>query len=125
MPSQKILIPIYTSNGSLGAYLAYPYLYNPDGEWIGWVSPEREVFSVHGHLAGMLTQEPRILRQVEWSSSKARQQPPPTPARIRPPAQVPLAPHLSELSNSMIDVLENASQYLPPVDFGDLRDDLD
>lgn len=125
MDGKRKLIPIYTSHGALGAYLVYPYLYNPEGEWIGWVNAQREVYSVHGQMAGTLTQEPRILRQREWAYGKARQQPPPAPARIRPPALAPLAPQLSELANHLIDVLENSSQYLPPVDFGDLRQDMD
>lgn len=125
MPTKRKLIPIYTSHGSLGAYLVYPYLYSPDGEWIGWVNAQREVFSVHGQLAGTLTSEPRILRQREWTYDKPREQPPPAPALIRPPAHAPLAPPMAEHSNNLIDVLENASRYLPPVDFGELRQDLD
>ena len=125
MPGPRKLIPIYTSSGVLGAYLVYPYLYNPDGEWIGWVTAEREVYSVHGHFAGTLTQEPRILRKREASHDKARLQSPQPPARIRPPAHAPLAPPMPELTNSQIDVLDEPLQYLPPLDFGELRDDLD
>lgn len=125
MPGQRKLIPIYTSNGIIGAYLVYPYVYNPDGEWTGWVNAEREVYSVHGHYAGILTQEPRIIRQREVSYEKKRQQPPSPPARIRPPAHTPLAPSMPELTNSQIDILEDPLQFLPPLDFGELRDDLD
>ncbi len=125
MSGTRKLIPIYTSSGVLGAYLVYPYIFNPDGEWIGWVTAEREVYSVHGHFAGTLTQEPRILRKREVSHDKARLQSPQPPARIRLPAHAPLAPPMPELTNSQIDVLDEPLQYLPPLDFGELRDDLD
>jgi len=54
MTTPNRLIPIFTSRGDVDAYLLYPYLYNRLGEWVGWISPERQVFSVHGHYVGWL-----------------------------------------------------------------------
>lgn len=119
------LIPIYTTRGDLGAFLAYPYLYNIAGEWIGWVTPERSVFSVHGHYVGRLTDEPRILRKRSYDYTEPRRTPPPVPPAIRPPAHAPLAPQMAELTLSQIDVLEDEPELLPSVDFGELREDMD
>jgi hypothetical protein len=119
------LIPIYTSGGDLGAFLVYPYIYNKQGEWIGWVAPDRKVFSVHGHYIGEMSQDPRILRVREWSGKLPKRQPPPEPPKIRPPAHVPLAPQMPEVPVNMIDVLEEAPELLPPVGFGDLIEDMD
>lgn len=127
MATKTKLIPIYTSRGDLGAYLLYPYIYSATGEWIGWVASDRSVYSVHGHYVGTLSKDPRILRKREWTSEAAppRQEIPPPPPPIRPPAHVPLAPQMAEISLNMIDVLEEAPELLPPIDFGELRDDMD
>jgi hypothetical protein len=124
MLDQKKLIPIYNSRGEIGALLAFPYIYNLAGEWIGWVTPERTVYSVHGHLVGTLTKDPRIIRKREMATTVQRKTPPPRPPAIRPPARLPLAPQLPELGTQMIDVLDDAPYLLPSVDFGELRDDM-
>ena len=53
---QKVkLLPIYTSRGDVGAFLYFPYILNLQGEWIGWVSDDKKVFSFvlsTGALAG-------------------------------------------------------------------------
>ena len=54
-------IPIYTTPGDWSALLIFPYLYNTLGEWIGWVTADREVFDINGIYVGWLTEEPRIL----------------------------------------------------------------
>lgn len=118
------LIPIYTSHGDVGAYLIYPYLYNPVGEWIGWVTPDRLVFSVHGHYVGTLTLDPRILRRRERENTLPRRPPPPAQDTIRPPIRLPLPPTMAEVPVNMIDVLEEAPELLPPVGFGDLVEDM-
>ena len=121
----KKLIPIYTTSGDLGAYLIYPYLYNPQGEWIGYVKPNREVYSVLGHYVGTLSNDPRILRKRSYDFSKPRQEPPPPQARITVPATVPLAPMMAELAYTMIDVLEDEPERLSTIDFDELREDMD
>lgn len=119
------MIPIYSSQGEVGAVLVYPNLFNQNGEWIGWVSAEREVFSVYGHYVGWISDEPRILRTLGSNRlirRHVREQP---PERIAVPAMFPLAPLLPELPTGTIDVLEKNPELLPPLDFGDLSEDLD
>lgn len=123
--NQPRLIPIYTSRGALGGFLSYPYIYDPSGDWIGWVTKDRKVYSVHGHYVGVLTNDPRILRPREWSHDHPRVQSPAPPEHMRVPHTVPLAPQMPEIPLNMIDVLEEAPDLMPPVDFGELRDDMD
>ena len=92
MGKKRRIFPIYTSRGDLGAYLMYPYLYNLQGEWIGWVTMNREVYSVLGTYIGWLSDDPRILRNRADDFSKPRMDPPKPPQRIRVPATVPLPP---------------------------------
>jgi hypothetical protein len=119
------LIPVYTSKGDVEAFLAYPYLFNQNGDWIGWVTPKREVYSVIGYYVGTLTKDPRILRKRATNTLKPRLQPPPAPKRIYPPATVPLAPLMAELTHSLIDVLLDEPERLHTMDTGEYRDDLD
>ena len=124
MESKRNLIPIYSSRGDLGAYLVYPYLYNQVGEWVGWVTDTREVYSVLGTYIGWLTDDPRILRKRSYDFSKPRVKPPPMPPRIQVPATVPLAPMMSELTYTTIDVLEEEPERLSPVDAHELKEDM-
>ena len=127
MPGNKYtpLISIYTTQGDIGAFLQYPYLYNYQGEWIGWVNSKRQVYSVHGHYVGWISDEPRILRKHSSTYFKPEESTPPVPGPIKPPASTPLAPMMPELPYGVIDVLEDASGLLPSFDFGDMREDLD
>jgi hypothetical protein len=124
MFEHKKLIPIYNSRGSIGALLSYPYIYNLSGEWIGWVTAERQVYSVHGHFVGVLTKDPRIVRKREMATTIHRKKPPPRPPSIQVPGRLPLAPQLPEIGTHMIDVLDDASYLLPSLDSGELRDDM-
>jgi len=110
------VIAIYTSRGDAEAFLAYPYLYNRMGEWIGWVTPNRDVYSVLGVYVGELTKEPRILRRGSVASLKPPQTPPPPPPPLAIPATVPLAPLMSELLPGTIDVLAEEPHRLHPLD---------
>lgn len=123
-PAQKI-IPIYTSKGDVEAFLSYPYIFNRTGDWIGWVTPKREVYSVLGYYVGYITDDPRILRKRATSTLKPRLTPPPPPERIRLPASVPLAPMMSELTYSLVDVLMEEAERLHTVETGEFRQDLD
>lgn len=125
MSNDPKLIPIYTSHGDTGAILCSPYIFNLNGEWIGWVDDDKTVFSVHGHYVGKLTNDPRIIRKREWGYGRERRVPPPPPSRISPPAHFPLAPSLPEIPTFMIDVLEDYPELMPSVDFGELRDDME
>jgi hypothetical protein len=122
---QTRIIPVYSSRGEVEAYLVFPYLYNRSGEWIGWVTPQKEVYSVLGNYVGFLTGDPRIVRRRGEDTTRPRMKGPPTPRRLVTPAHTPLAPLMSDLSNSLIDVLVEEPERLHTVDTGELRNDLD
>jgi hypothetical protein len=123
--TQPTLIPIYTSRGDADAFLVYPYLFNRIGDWIGFVTPKREVYSVIGEYVGTLTNDPRIVRKRATSTLKPRLKPPTAPQKVYPPATIPLAPMMSDLSHSMIDVLLDAPERLHTLDSGENRPDMD
>jgi hypothetical protein len=124
LPNRPV-VPIYTSRGDAEAFLVYPNLHNRLGEWIGWVTSDRKVYSVLGFYVGELTTEPRILRKRITSSLKPRKIPPPTPPRILLPATIPLAPMMSDLRFGVMDVLLEEPERLHTLDSGELRQDLD
>lgn len=119
------IIPIYSSRGEVEAYLVYPYLFNRSGEWIGCVTPQKEVYSVLGNYAGFLTNDPRIVRKRADDGTRPRLKVPPNPRRLVTPAHTPLAPLMSDLPHSLVDVLVEEPERLHTVDTGELRDDLD
>src|SRR3972149_5244544 len=96
------IIPVYTSTGDAAAYLAYPYLFNRNGEWVGWVTPSREVYSVLGFYVG--------------APPRPRRGPPTRPRRINVPPRVPLARMMSELSHDLVDVLLEEPERLHTTD---------
>lgn len=118
------IIPIYTSSGDASAFLLYPYLFNRTGEWIGWVTPKRDVYSVLGHYVGTLTNDPRIVRK-RTQDPLPSQKPPAPPVKIRTPAHAPLPKLMGDLSHEVIDVLEDRPELLHTIDAGELRQDLD
>jgi hypothetical protein len=122
---QPRIIPIYSSRGEVDAFLVFPFLFNRSGEWIGWVTPKREVYSVLGNYVGYLTNDPRIVRRRADDELKPRLKVPPHPARIVTPANTPLAPLMSDLSQSLVDVLVEEPERLHTVDTGEFRNDLD
>lgn len=123
--NQRRIIPIYTSNGNAEAFLVFPHLFNHNGEWIGWVTAKREVYSVMGAYVGYLSDDPRIIRRRAEGEFKPRLQPPPRPAKITLPASIPLAPLMSDLPLSLVDVLLEQPERLHTVDGGELREDMD
>ncbi len=126
MPTNETLVPIFTTAGDVGAFLAYPYIFSYEGDWIGWISPERIVYSVHGHYVGWLADGPRILRKLADGYTRPKIDViPPFTLKIVPPASNPLAPMMSELTFGEMDVLQERPDLMPPVDFGELRDDMD
>lgn len=125
MANSKSIIPIYTTKGDAEAFLVYPYIYNRIGEWIGWITPEREIYSVIGQYVGFLGNGPRILRKRAIEISTNQQTPPSKPPKVYPPATVPLAPMMAELNHSEIDVLQDEPERLHTADAGEFREDLD
>ncbi|TAK11481.1 MAG: hypothetical protein EPO32_12125 [Anaerolineae bacterium] len=119
-------IPIYTTAGDYEAFLAYPIVYNLSGEAIGFVTPEREVYSVHGEYVGWLTNDPRILRKRTYDYAKPKQAfPSGFPRKLVAPPSAPLPPMMAELSFDTIDVLDEYPELLPTADAGEFRDDMD
>ena len=123
--SQRKPVPIYTTAGDVDAFMVYPMIYSRVGEWIGFVTPQREVYSVYGEYVGWLSNDPRILRKRSYSFDKPRLKPPPTPPRFTSPASIPLAPMMSDLSFDTIDILQDEPDKLPTMDVGEFRPDMD
>ena len=109
--SARKLLPIYTSKGDAEAFLVYPYIYNRVGDWIGFVTPNREVYSVLGVYVGMFTKDSRIIGKRATNTLKPPQNPPPPPGRVYPPATVPLAPMMRELTHSQVDILHGIDLF--------------
>jgi hypothetical protein len=118
-------IPIYSTPGDWVALMVFPYLYNTIGEWIGWVTPDRQVYDVDGIYVGWVTTEPRILRKRTYDAPLERQAAPPPPERIRPPATVPLPPMMAGLPFEVVDVMEEDPERLHTIDHGELKEDVD
>lgn len=110
------IIPLYTSSGQTGGFLVYPYIYNSVGDWIGWVTNERKVYSVHGRYIGWMNQDLRILRRRGEEDQHPILPPPPMPPRLIPPATVPLPPLMSELKYETVDVLDEMPELMPTLD---------
>jgi 4-fold beta-flower domain-containing protein len=122
---QHRLIPIYSSRGEAEAFLVFPYLFNRSGEWVGWVTPKREVYSVLGNYVGSLTDDTRIVRKRADDDNKPHLKPPPYPGKITTPASIPLAPLMTDLTLSFVDVLMEEPERLHTLDSGELREDMD
>ena len=123
--AQVSFIPIYSTKGDADAFLLYPYLFNRTGDWIGFVTPARDVYSVLGEYVGTLTNDPRIVAKRVIDETKPRVTPPPAPKRVQLPANVPLAPMMPELSHSLVDVLIDMPEKLHTIDSGESRQDMD
>jgi hypothetical protein len=119
------IIPIYDSRGDVDAFLAFPYLFNRNGEWIGWVTPQREVYSVLGNYVGTLTSDPRIVRNRSENAIRPRLHVPPHPGRLTTPATLPLAPLMGDLTHSVVDILLEEPERLHTLDSGEFREDMD
>jgi len=124
MSGQRI-IPVYSSRGEVEAFLVFPYLFNRNGEWIGWVTAQREVYSVLGAYVGFLTNDPRIVRRRSEDHIRPRLKVSSPSGRLNTPATIPLAPLMSDLTHSLVDVLVEEPERLHTMDSGELRDDLD
>ncbi|HSB89631.1 MAG TPA: hypothetical protein VLD63_06350 [Anaerolineales bacterium] len=118
-------IPVYSTPGDWVALLVFPYIFSPQGEWIGWVTSDRQVYDVDGVYVGWVTSEPRILRKRTYELELDRQPPPPNPGRIRPPGTVPLPPMMASLPFEVVDVMEEDPDRLHTLDHGELKEDVD
>ena len=118
-------IPIYTTSGDLGAFLVSPYIFNQRGDWIGWVTSDQQVYSVYGKYVGWIGDGPRIFRKRVYDHSIPDRQPPVPPKRLSVPVSAPLAPMMSEITFSTIDVLDEEPDLLPTTDDFTFVDDMD
>jgi len=110
--------PIYTTRGAWAGLLADGYLWNPQGEWIGWVERDGQVFSVAGEYVGWLSRDFRVLRKRAVDDAhRLRRTPPARPAgRLAVPATVPLPPLMAEIGFDTVDVLEEMPERLHTLD---------
>ncbi len=122
---EKQMIPIYSTPGDFSAMMIYPYLFNPQGEWIGWVADDRSVFDVDGYYVGELINGPRIVKKRNYDKVADRRPQPCAPIGVKPPAVIPLAPLMAELPFNLIDVLDEEPQLLHTPDTGAHREDMD
>ncbi len=79
MNNTNPIIPLYTSRGDVEAFIQYPYIFNRLGEWIGWVTADRQVYSVLGFYVGYISDDRRILRK------RVLESPRPAARRLRRP----------------------------------------
>lgn len=121
----KKIIPLYTSKGDAEVFLVFPYLFNRLGEWVGWTTPDNEVYSVLGFYVGYISHDKRILSKRFLDERRPKLTPPPPPQRVMPPATIPLAPMMSELLYSTVDILLEDPDKLHTLDSGELREDID
>lgn len=110
--------PLYTTRGVWAGLLAEGRLYNPQGEWIGWVERDGGAYSVAGEYVGQLTRDFRILRPRGLTvAPERRRRPPAQPAgRFPPPASVPLPPLMGDTGFENLDVFEEAPERLHTLD---------
>jgi hypothetical protein len=119
------IVPIYTSRGDAAAFLVYPYLHNRMGEWIGWVTADRQVYSVLGYYVGEMTSDPRIIRKRITAALRPSQSPPPPPQHLLVPATIPLPPMMADLRFGVMDVLLEEPERLHTLDEMENRQDMD
>lgn len=115
--------PLYTSSGRWAGLLVDRYLYDTEGNWMGWVENDGAVYSVRGEYVGQLNRDMRVLRRRVVPDSQPRKSLPAPPLlRIETLTSAPLAPLLQELPPEIMDVLEEQPDRLHPVETAeDLR----
>jgi len=96
--------PIYSTAGDWVALLHNQFLYDTRGEWIAWLDG-KDVYTRDGMYAGFLSDDGRVLRERVCRQCPLRAVPL-APAKIRPPAFVPLAPLFAELPWKLVDIFE-------------------
>ncbi len=124
MTDEKKIIPLYNSKGDAEVFLVFPYLFNHLGEWVGWVTSNKDVYSVRGSYVGTISKDKRILCKRYTEARKPNLIPPSPPHRVMPPAIIPLAPMMSELLFSTVDILLEEPEKLHTLDSGEFREDM-
>jgi hypothetical protein len=122
VPAPMIL---FTSRGDWGAFLLYPYLFNPIGEWIGWANSKKEIFNLDGTYVGNISSDQRILRKRVMETQPPKKPVPAAPSKPRIPAAIPLPPQMAELPFDHIDILEDMPDLLHTMDSGEFKPDVE
>jgi hypothetical protein len=127
MSGKTVPLPmiIFTSRGDWGAFLIYPYLFNPIGEWIGWATPQKEIFNLEGSYVGTISPDQRILRKRILDTHPPRREIPDAPFKPRIPASIPLPPRMAELRFDQVDILEDMPDLLHTMDSGEFKSDIE
>lgn len=109
--------PLYASSGRWMGLLVERYLYNTEGDWLGWVENDGAVYSVRGEYVGQLNRDMRIVRRRVIPDSLPRKSLPGTPPlRIERPVSAPLPPLFQELPPEIMDVFDEQPDRLHPVE---------
>ena len=120
------LHPIYSTRGEHVAFFAKGYVFNRNGEWIGFVDTQTaQLFAVNGEQVGYMSRDGRLLRKRTMSGQVPRRLPPPPPPRPDLPSNVPLPPMYSELGFETVDIMDEMPYLLSTPDADDLRPDMD
>ena len=115
---------IYSTAGDWVALLdeGVRCLYDTTGDWIGWLDG-KEVYTRDGVYAGFVSRDVRVLRERIRKQRPVRSMPTAVPAKVRPPANAPLAPLFAELPWSQVDVFEEEPEIFRYI--SELRPDWD
>ena len=109
--------PIYTTRGDWAAMLIDAYLYNPRGDWVGYINKNGQVFSIMGKYVGWLSKDFRILRKKVQDETIPAFPPPTRPAlKVRLPAHVSLPPLMADLPFDTYDVMDDDPERLHTLD---------
>lgn len=105
------MTPVYRTDGEWVAVVYRGHVFNVDGEWLGFMIAS-DVYDTLGRYLAYFSKDRRLLRTRREPRDKPRKMPPPRPERPLIPANMPLAPMLSTLNYSTIDMFEEYPERL-------------
>ncbi len=116
---------IFDTRGEWHATLIGPYLWDPRGDYMGFVRGEEyDVYTVLGEWVGNIWPDGRIIRKRNYDRPPLLKDCPKTPPKPRNlPARPPLPAMCSELGFDKVDVLEWDEEVFKRV--SDLKPDMD
>jgi hypothetical protein len=93
------------------------FLYNPRGEWVGYINRSGQVFSVMDKYVGWLSKDFRVLRKkAQDQTVPASPRPARPPLKVRLPNSAPLPPLMADLPFDTLDVLDEEPERLHTLD---------
>jgi hypothetical protein len=98
------------------------YIWDMTGTWVAWLDGD-DIYTTDGEWIGTLSRDSRILRKRSDRRRPLREDRPPAPEKPDLPARAPLPPSFSELTYSIIDVLEEEPDVFKRI--SDMRPDMD